>query len=311
MVYLSVPRLWALVLTCSSFVAARGSKLQLIQAQPVGCITGEEGENRWCQVHDDGSVTLRNPKILRDKIKTANKRLEQGKVGEDSSTIEFEIAAANAVLQAAEEAETKYKKEEVKRLKKSSASDRLRVPSRFRCRKNKKLLELEQLEYKCTVTDYKVESNGGKDSDTKEKTDNSPEFSDADRCKELLAWQSKFQADKSEAKTAFWSFLAKAHQGFDALEKLKTHSLNYGTGTGKVLDALELKASKTYKQISKELHPDKQVKFFRNAPECGAQKQSLLEMMKQLFDRAADLKKCILKPLRCELTVPIRINDEL
>eukprot|EP00976_Prorocentrum_cordatum_P029987 610566-Prorocentrum_minimum.AAC.1 len=253
--FMSVRRLWALVLTCSSFVAAPDNKLQLIRAQPVECIPGEGGEGRWCQVHDDGSVTLRNPNILRDKVKSANKRLEKGKVGEeDSSALKLEIAASKAVLQASEEADTKYKKDEVQRLKKFKGSER--VPSRYRCRKNKKLLELEQLEYKCTVTEYKIPVMDSKV--PKEKDGSSQDISDNDRCKDLLAWLSKFQADKTEGKTAFWSFLAQVHDGFADLEKLKTHSLNFGTGTGKVLDALEMKASKTYKQISKELHPDKQ-----------------------------------------------------
>ena len=109
------------------------------------------------------------------------------------------------------------------------------MPSRYRCRKNKKLLDSEKLEYHCTVTDYKLESKGETEgTNSKEKFGNSKEGSDLDRCKELLRWQSNFQADRTEGKSTFWGFLTTAHEGFASLEKLKTHSLNYGTGTGKV-----------------------------------------------------------------------------
>eukprot|EP00242_Pyramimonas_sp_CCMP2087_P014674 CAMPEP_0198203060 /NCGR_PEP_ID=MMETSP1445-20131203/6309_1 /TAXON_ID=36898 /ORGANISM="Pyramimonas sp., Strain CCMP2087" /LENGTH=322 /DNA_ID=CAMNT_0043874285 /DNA_START=114 /DNA_END=1082 /DNA_ORIENTATION=- len=311
---------YALILACSFVTASEGSsELDWFHAQPIGCLKGEQGESRWCQIHDDGSVTLRTPNILRDKLKTGLKKLEQGKAGEGKTDLEIEITAAKAVLLASEEADTKYDKAETQRQKglKSVGTDRRRLPARYRCRKNTKRKELELLEYHCTVTDYKLESTPGKEGSAQQtgstNSGGAQEVSDLDRCTELLTWQTKFSRDQSEGKTEFWRFLATAHEGFEDLQKLKTHSLTYGTGTGKMLEAIEMKASKTYKKISKELHPDKQVKLFRNAPDCNAKKESLIEMLKQLFDRAANLKKCILKPLRCDIPeeVKIRINDEL
>jgi hypothetical protein len=91
-----------------------------------------------CQIHDDGSVTLRTPNILRDKLKTGLKKLEQGKAGEGKTDLEIEIAAAKAVLLASEEADTKYDKAETQRQKglKSVGTDRRRLPARYRCASN-------------------------------------------------------------------------------------------------------------------------------------------------------------------------------
>ncbi|KAK3283534.1 hypothetical protein CYMTET_8767 [Cymbomonas tetramitiformis] len=223
--------LW--VCSCILFVKSQGDQRQWEHVQPAGCLRGEEAKGRWCEVHADGSVTIRIVNRLKDLIKTSEKKIEEGKGVEG---LDSEVKASWAVLKATSEADTKYETAERKRLKDLPAGTRKRSPSQYRCRKNKKTgWEIENLEYKCTVTDYKL-------------------------------------SKKEDVEPA-----------------------------GKVADALETKATKTYKKISKEMHPDKQVKFFRNAPRCEKEKAVLVEMLKAIFDRAADLKSCIMKPLRCEL----------
>ncbi|KAK3283535.1 hypothetical protein CYMTET_8767 [Cymbomonas tetramitiformis] len=285
--------LW--VCSCILFVKSQGDQRQWEHVQPAGCLRGEEAKGRWCEVHADGSVTIRIVNRLKDLIKTSEKKIEEGKGVEG---LDSEVKASWAVLKATSEADTKYETAERKRLKDLPAGTRKRSPSQYRCRKNKKTgWEIENLEYKCTVTDYKL----SKKEDVEPAGEATTEVSDVDRCEQLLTWQSKFKKDSSDGKQEFFAFLAKNHDGIGDLEKLKSHSAKYGIGTGKVADALETKATKTYKKISKEMHPDKQVKFFRNAPRCEKEKAVLVEMLKAIFDRAADLKSCIMKPLRCEL----------
>lgn len=61
----------------------------------------------------------------------------------------------------------------------------------------------------------------------------------------------------------------------------------------------DTEATKTYKALSREIHPDKLGSFFRRTPKCD--KQQVKDMLRTVFDRATDLKNCVLKPLRCDL----------
>jgi hypothetical protein len=40
---------------------------------------------------------------------------------------------------------------------------------------------------------------------------------------------------------------------------------------------------------------------FRKTPKCD--KQEVKDMLRAVFDRATDLKNCVLKPLRCDMKV--------
>jgi hypothetical protein len=68
------------------------------------------------------------------------------------------------------------------------------------------------------------------------------QMSDGERCTQLTLWMSKYASDLDDEKRKFWRWLAKSHPSFEALEKLKEHSLNAGTGSGKVRAAIESKA---------------------------------------------------------------------
>ena len=165
------------------------------------------------------------------------------------------------------------------------------------------------LKYVCTVTEYKLKrdkskekSGGGKDgggSDKDKSGGKGAEVSDEERCQQLTTWLGKYNKDKEEGKARFWKWLAKNHPSFESLEKLKEHSLNAGTGSGKVRAAIESKATKTYKGLTREIHPDKLAGFFRKTPKCD--KQEVKDMLREVFDRATALKNCVLKPLRCDV----------
>ena len=87
---------------------------------------------------------------------------------------------------------------------------------------------------------------------------------------------------------------------FGTLERLREHATGEGgTGTGKIREAIESKAAKAYKALSRETHPDKLGGLFRRQPRCGD--EGTRNMLRAVFDRATDMRNCVMKPLRCEL----------
>ena len=64
-------------------------------------------------------------------------------------------------------------------------------------------------------------------------------------------------------------------------------------------EAIERKAVKSYKALSKDCHPDKLPRAVGVA--CA---KELDAMMRAVFERAEALKHCVTKPLRCTLPPP-------
>ena len=262
------------------------------ELQPTGC---KAGDGRWCEIHDDGSVTLRNFERLEEIIGLGVKRLQNR--DDTDHQFELETTAGKAMKLAVLAANKKFGVSEKQRLKKSKTKQ-ARLPSTYRCRKNSKKKDVEQLEYQCTVTDYtfKIDESSSASSAGKSSL---PVISDEDRCFQLRSWLSNYKRDGSDEKTEFWRWLTKHHTGFAEIVKLKDHSKEHGTGTGKVQNALESKAVRLYKELSKEIHPDKLGPFFKRNPDCGS--DDVKEMLRATFDRVSNLKICVLKPLRCSI----------
>ena len=304
-------------------------KMRFRKAQPPGCRgPGEEGKGRWCEIMIDGGVTIRNVERLREVIRAGEKKAASGKLGDDSdelAELRRELIAGRAAVTALETATTKFAKGEKTRLAQKSTKSgpasgrKKREPEQFKCRKDLKDQDVEKLKYVCTVTEYKTKresggggggkEGGGGDGGMKEGKGSGgsggggsmAEMTNDERCKVLTRWMSQYRGDPTDEKTVFWKWLSTNHQSFESLEKLKEHSLNAGTGSGKVRTAIESKATKTYKSLSREIHPDKLGSFFRKTPKCD--KQEMKDMLRTVFDRATDLKNCVLKPLRCDLKV--------
>ena len=81
--------------------------------------------------------------------------------------------------------------------------------------------------------------------------------------------------------------------------ELRRHVHAVGGETGKAREAIERKAVKSYKALSKDCHPDKLPRAVGAA--CA---QEVDAMMRAVFERAEALKHCVTKPLRCTLPPP-------
>lgn len=291
-------------------------RMHFRQAQPPGCKgPGEDAKGRWCEIMKDGGVTVRNVDRLREVVKAAEKRASSGKLAEGSdglAEMRREIIAGRAAAVALETAVAKFDKAEKIRLgskatKTGPASGKIqREADHFKCRKDLKEQDVEKLKYICIVTEYKLKrdkakagGNGKGESASREDDDGKAKMSNDERCAQLTQWLSKYNSDSTDGKTKFWKWLSKNHASFESLEKLKEHSQNAGTGSGKVRAAIESKATKTYKSLSREIHPDKLGAFFRKTPKCNT--PAVKDMLRTVFDRATDLKNCVIKPLRCDL----------
>jgi hypothetical protein len=203
----------------------------------------------------------------------------------------------------------------------------------FKCRK--RLRSSGDIQYVCAVTDSarkrpaaskdaaaSAPSAGASSSPPSKKTKEDPlaGIEPSARCDEFRAWLAAYDKDGGsgggsggsggeESRPRFWRVLARRHDGFATLAKLAAHAVrDGGTGVGRVREAIEGRASRAYKALSREIHPDKLGAFFRDdATPCGgkggggAARERMREMLRAAFDRAADLKTCVLKPLRCEL----------
>ena len=257
------------------------------------------------------------------------------------------VAAGRAVVDAVDAAVEKFDASELARVRKEKAKEKREATKRaligaregrakpapaakeakaFKCRK--RLRSSGDIQYVCAVTDSARKrpaaskdaaasppSAGASSPPPSKKTKEDPlaGIEPSARCDEFRAWLAAYDVDGGsggdESRPRFWRVLARRHDGFATLAKLAAHAVrDGGTGVGRVREAIEGRASRAYKALSREIHPDKLGAFFRDdATPCGgkgggdAAMERMREMLRAAFDRAADLKTCVLKPLRCEL----------
>eukprot|EP01050_Picozoa_sp_SAG11_P018695 SAG11_NODE_2867_length_2890_cov_1.583662_4_plen_301_part_00 len=238
------------------------------QARPFGCKEGKG--DRWCELHDDTSLTLRNVARLQRLLDEIENRAADVEVTEE---MEGEDKSATTLMEAVKAAAEKYSKDEKKRRKEFVEKEKkknkkmrkkppaTRLPQAYKCRKlesKKEAKELSNLKYRCTVTDYTFEKAEveGKGKDAKEKE------TDAVRCKRLLRWKNSHGKDLSRDTkgeldyAAFWAELAGEHDGFGVLTKLWHHSVHSGADiTAKVKAAFEKKAAAAYKAMARGEFP--------------------------------------------------------
>jgi hypothetical protein len=287
------------------------------RAQPDGCKGGEEAsKSRWCYVHDDGSLTLRNAGRLQRSLDDLNVR--QKEIG-DVYELTAEDRAALALMTAREAADTKYAKKERARRKewekdqkakakaKGSKKDSAkppatRLPSVYRCRKDdKKPKTLAGLAYGCVVTDYTFDQKEVEDK--KEGGDKRQKEDDETRCKRFARWRKAYANDRSvnskgeKTHAKFWLQLADEQEEFGLLSRLRAHAHDSGgsASSAKVQAAFEKKAGAIYKNLARVVHPDR-------LPKPCAKKN--LEVAQAIFDYAQKLENCVKRPLRCELPAP-------
>lgn len=257
-------------------------KMAWREANPLHCKRGEEGRSWWCGVNDDDTIAIRNEARLQEVAGIVQKKFPDERSADDKAT----LVAAEAVAEAHRKA-VKSNREKEKKSKKDGGKKK--VPSEFRCRKDGSSKDIDLLRYICTVSEYSVQAPS---SSSGSAPPPSPRKSDDEKCADFREWQAAFAADASETKAEFFAFLATKHEGYGMLEKLKQHSDDAGTGTGKMREAIERKATDLFRKFSREVHPDKLPR------PCAA---DIMEMMQQVSDRAKKLQQCILRPLRCEL----------
>lgn len=288
------------------------------RAQPAGCKGGEDAsKSRWCYVHDDGSLTLRNAGRLQRSLDDLNVRRKE--IG-DAYELTGEDRAALALMVAREAADAKYAKKEQARRKewekaqktKAKASGKKaskdsarpparRIPSVYRCRKDeKKPKTLAALVYGCVVTDYTFDQ---KEVENKKEDGKKQKEDDETRCKRLARWRKAYENDRSvnskgeKTHAKFWLQLADEQEEFGLLSRLRAHAHDGGgaASSPKVQAALEKKAATIYKTLARVVHPDR-------LPKPCAKKN--LEVAQAIFDHAQKLENCVKRPLRCELPAP-------
>lgn len=292
-------------------------KMKWQHAQPDGCKGGEEAsKSRWCYVHDDGSLTLRNAGRLQRSLDDLSVRRKE--IG-DAYELTLGDRAALALMAAREAADTKYAKKEKARRKewekgqRAKASDKgakkdaakppaTRLPSAYRCRKDEKTPKTPAgLAYGCVVTDYTFDQNEVQDK--KKGDDGKPQKEDDEtRCKRLARWRKAYANDRSvdskgeKTHAKFWLQLADEQEEFGLLSRLRAHAHdNGGSATPKVQAALEKKAASIYKNLARVVHPDRLPK------KCA---KNNLDVAQAIFDYAQKLENCVKRPLRCELPAP-------
>mmetsp|Transcript_31507 Transcript_31507/g.67756 ORF Transcript_31507/g.67756 Transcript_31507/m.67756 type:complete len:344 (-) Transcript_31507:156-1187(-) len=209
--------------------------------------------------------------------------------------------AAMAALRAVEVAEGKHIKRDDER-RQQARKQKKKVPAKrlsteYRCTKvTSGAKTVEAVQFTCSVSDYALEAAAAA-GDAKAKAAAARE-TDGERCAKYASWKAGYDEAVGEGGldvSFFERFLSAQHEPFAALEKLHRHLHAVGGETGKARDAIERKATTTYRALSKDIHPDKLPK------DCATE---MKEMMRAVFERAGNLKHCILKPLRCKLPEP-------
>ena len=304
------------------------------EIHPPGCKPADaETARRWCEIDDDGVITVRNPVRFNEVMKLEDRRLEAMRAHPDAEYNEHELyhlakqvragrAATNALKRATDKFDAaereRLRSPGVKKAPNMSGAHKRRVAEIYRCRKdfnpNSDAAAREAdtgWGYVCSVIEYRAwnpstnpeagrRPNVTDPATGRNVTARAPE-TDQQKCARLRHYKHKYDADTSEGKPKFRRWLANAHPGFAQLEKLRDHATSDGgTGVGKVREVIEERASKAYKAISRELHPDKLRSIFNTQAECAEDRVGMTAMLKEQFDRATDLRNCVLKPLRCE-----------
>ena len=290
-------------------------RMHFRRAQPPGCRpAGERDGGWWCEIASDGGIAVRNVERLREVVRSAEKRAERDETREadedsdEAASLRRELLAGRAALAAVDAAVAKFDAEGAKRVRGGSSSRsgsssraRRRVDA-LKCRKDLNRKDVEDMRYVCTVTSSVRVAAKSSPTDAKNQGSNptGADASDDSRCDELLAWRAKYEEEDADGKPEFWRWLSRRHSNFGTLDRLREHATGEGgTGTGKIREAIESKAAKAYKALSRETHPDKLGGLFRRQPRCGDEGTS--NMLRAVFDRATDMRNCVMKPLRCEL----------
>ena len=258
---------------------------------PPGCKPLDaDTSKRWCELDDDGVITVRNPVRFDEVMKLEDKR-HQAMVEHpdaDAGYLEHEIynlakavragrAATNALKRATDKFDAaerdRLRSPGVKKAPKNASARKRRVVDVLRCRKdwnpNSEAAGFEKdtgWGYVCSVNQYKIHrAEPTTNPEAKQRNDTDPATgkervrapeTDTQKCARLRHYKYKYDLDGSEGKPKFRRWLASAHAGFAQLEKLRDHATSDGgTGVGKVREIIEERANKAYKAISRELHP--------------------------------------------------------
>ena len=315
-------------------LARRAARKEWRQAWPGGCREYEgrkEAKGRFCSLTasvagrdgrditdlDDVTMTIGSVSRLRELAAAFSKRQARST---ETLVPTAQDHAARAALAAVELAAGKHAKRDGERRQQAKKQKRevpaRRVPAEYRCVKSTKTepKSPEALEFTCSVSDHTLEAAaaaGEEPGTTSTSSDGeggptaAPPAKDGpeERCGKYKLWKAEYTAafvpSDSTVGDGFYDYLAAHYEPFGALAKLRRHLHAVGGETGKAREAIERKAVKSYKALSKDCHPDKLPRAVGAA--CAKEMDG---MMRAVFDRAEALKHCITKPLRCTLPPP-------
>lgn len=318
--------------TNADALARRLARKEWRQAWPGGCREYEdrkEAKGRFCSLTasvagrdgrditevDDVTMTIGSVSRLRELAAAFGKR--QARTAE-TLVPTAQDHAARAALAAVELAAAKYAKRDAERRQQARRQRRemppRRVPSEYRCHKAaKEPKTAEAVEFTCSVSDHTLEAAApaGEDRGTGPSAKaegggaaatparDSPE----ERCARYKLWMAEYASalvpGDSTVGEGFYDYLGAQYEPLGTLAKLRRHVHAVGGETGKAREAIERKAVKSYKALSKDCHPDKLPRAVGAA--CAKEVDA---MMRAVFERAEALKHCITKPLRCTLLPP-------
>ena len=316
-------------------LARRAARKEWRQAWPGGCREYEgrkEAKGRFCSLTasvagrdgrditdlDDVTMTIGSVSRLRELAAAFSKRQARST---ETLVPTAQDHAARAALAAVELAAGKHAKRDGERRQQAKKQKRevpaRRVPAEYRCVKSTKTepKSPEAVEFTCSVSDHTLEAAAAAGEETTGTTGTSadgeggpaaaPPAKDGpeERCGKYKLWKAEYTAafvpSDSTVGDGFYDYLAAHYEPFGALAKLRRHLHAVGGETGKAREAIERKAVKSYKALSKDCHPDKLPRAVGAA--CAKEMDG---MMRAVFDRAEALKHCITKPLRCTLPLP-------
>ena len=313
-------------------LSRRAARKEWRQAWPGGCREYEgrkEAKGRFCSLTasvagrdgrditdlDDVTMTIGSMSRLRELAAAFGKR--QARAAE-TLVPTAQDHAARAALAAVEIAAAKHAKRDAERRQQARKQKRegppRRVPAEYRCVKAAKEPKTpEAVEFTCSVSDHTLEAAAaaGEEPGTAASADGeggptaatAAKDSPEERCGKYKVWKVEYAAafvpSDSTVGEGFYDYLAAHYEPFGALAKLRRHLHAVGGETGKAREAIERKAVKSYKALSKDCHPDKLPRAVGAA--CAKEMDG---MMRAVFDRAEALKHCITKPLRCTLPPP-------
>ena len=312
-------------------LARRAARKEWRRAYPVGCreYEGKERKGRFCSLTasiagrdgreivelDDVTMTIGSVSRLRELAAAFGKR--QARAAE-LLVPTAQDHAARAALAAVELAAGKHAKRDGERRQQARKQKRevpaRRVPAEYRCVKAaKEPKSPEAVEFACSVSEHTLEAAAaaGDETGTGPSADSEAggtaatpaKDSPEERCGKYKLWKVEYAAafapSDSTVGDSFYEYLAAHYEPFGALAKLRRHLHAVGGETGEARAAIERKAVKSYKALSKDCHPDKLPRAV--GATCAKEMDG---MMRAVFERAELLKHCIMKPLRCTLPDP-------